>query len=53
MRNWLSLYVRKNINNCSVKDLSRFFYILYNCMSVGCDILLFHERYTRAFVKLS
>jgi len=54
MRSWLSSYFRKHINNCcSVKDLSRFFYLLYNWVSVSCDMLLFHERYTRAFVTLS
>jgi hypothetical protein len=29
----------------SVEELSSFFCVLRNCVSVGKDILLFHERY--------
>jgi hypothetical protein len=51
-KNASQIFVKYNILMCCrVSDLSGFVYLLSNCVSVGCDKLLFHERHTHTHTR--
>jgi len=39
------------LTHWSIKDLKSFFCLLYNCLSLGYDKLLFHERNAKQWWK--
>jgi hypothetical protein len=52
-KNCLSVYFHNILKCWSTEDRLSFFCLLYNCVSMGYNKLLFHERYTTLCVKLS